>query len=315
MGRLVSSKEAWPLCILKFIVIFAVATAAGAGDCFAQPFGQKRLAERATAANSAIPPGAGEQTADLGGTRLEVFTFRPAGCRVSEALLVFHGLERDARAYRDDAIPLGQRFCMLVIAPLFDKTRFPTWRYQRGGIVHGGVVQPRESWTVNLVAQLVSWVRRKENDMQLAYSLIGHSAGGQFLSRVAAFTDNDAVQTVIANPSTWVRPRLDIAAPYGFGGIGEGALSAAMLKHYLAAKITVLLGEEDVGSRNLATNEEAEEQGATRLARGQNVFREAAATARTNGWAFNWRLAMVPGAGHNARTMFGSDQAFNALRR
>jgi hypothetical protein len=47
---------------------------------------------------------------------------------------------------------------------------------------------------------------------------------------------------------------------------------------------------------------------------GQNVFREAEAAARRNGWAFNWRLAVVPGVGHSARTMFGSDQALAALR-
>jgi hypothetical protein len=203
----------------------------------------------------------------------------------------------------------------VVVAPLFDKTRFPTWRYQRGGIVgDDGSVQPRESWTVNLVPRLVSWIRHKQSRADLPYSLIGHSAGAQFLSRVAAYAGGGATQTVIANPSTWVRPSLDIAPPYGFKGISDRAWGEAALRRYLAAKITVLLGQEDVGSRNLATSEEAKEQGSTRFERGQNVFQEANAAARRNGWAFNWRLAVVPGVGHNARTMFGSDQALIALR-
>jgi len=151
------------------------------------------------------------------GVSLEVFTYRPSGCAVSGALLVFHGLARNAAAYRDDAIPLGRRFCMLVVAPLFDEIRFPTWRYQHGGIVHDGAVQPADSWTVNLVPRLVSWVRRQESRADLPYTLIGHSAGAQFLSRVAAFAKDEATHTVIANPSTWVRPTLDVAAPYGFG--------------------------------------------------------------------------------------------------
>jgi hypothetical protein len=167
---------------------------------------------------------------------------------------------------------------------------------------------------VNLVPRLMSWVRDKQSRADLRCSLIGHSAGAQFLSRVVAFAGAEAVKTIIANPSTWVRPSLDIAAPYGFRGISDRAWGEAALRAYLAAKITVLLGQEDVGSRNLATGEEAAEQGSTRFERGQNVFREAQATARRNGWAFNWHLVVVPGVGHSASTMFGSEQALDALR-
>jgi hypothetical protein len=283
--------------------------------CVVQASSQVNTASPGPAANTSIPAGIGEQTADLEGVSLEVFTYQPAGCTISGALLVFHGLERNAEAYRDYAIPLGQRICMLVVSPLFDKTRFPNWRYQRGGIVSDdGSAQPPESWTVNLVPRLVYWVRHKQGHVDLPYSLIGHSAGAQFLSRVAAYSENEATQTVIANPSTWVRPSLDTAAPYGFKGISDRAWGEAALRRYLAAKITVLLGEEDVRSRNLATSEQAEEQGSTRLERGQNVFREAEAEARRNGWAFNWHLAIVPGVGHSARTMFASGQALDELR-
>jgi hypothetical protein len=289
-------------------------SAAGIALCLAQSGSQGKMATPEAVANASSPTGIGRQIADLEGVSLEVFTYRPAGCSVAGALLVFHGLERDAKAYRDYAIPIGRRFCLLVLAPVFDKVRFPTWRYQRGGVVHDGSVLPVESWTVNLVPRLVSWVRHQEGDARLPYALIGHSAGAQFLSRVAAFAKDDATQTVIANPSTWVRPSVDIAVPYGFGGIFDGGQAESALRRYLATKITVLLGQEDVGSHNLVTTEEAEEQGSTRLERGQNVFREAAAVARRHAWAFNWHLAVVPGTGHNARAMFSSEQAFGALR-
>ena len=298
-----------PRCTLGFVTAVAIAL------CAVLASSQEKVANPGTAANASFPAGSGQQTADLEGVSVEVFTYQPAGCTVSGALLVFHGLERNAEAYGDYAIPLGQRICLLVVAPLFDKARFPTWRYQRGGIVSDdGSLQPRESWTVNLVPRLVSWIRHKQGRPDLPYSLIGHSAGGQFLSRVAAYAGGEAVQTVIANPSTWVRPSLDVSAPYGFKGISDRAWGEAALRRYLAERITVLLGQEDVGSRNLATSEEAEEQGSTRLERGQNVFREAEAAARQNGWIFNWHLAVVPGAGHSARTMTGSDQALIALR-
>jgi poly(3-hydroxybutyrate) depolymerase len=275
--------------------------------------GQTVTTSPQAAAVGPTPTGSSEQTADLDGTALQVFTYRPADCTVSGALLVFHGLSRNVADYRDNGIPLAQRYCLLVVAPLFDEVRFPIWSYQRGGIIRDGKVQPSQDWTVNLAARLATWVRTREDRVDLPFVLIGHSAGGQFLSRVAAFSANEATQTVIANPSTWVRPSPDIAAPYGFGAVFAPPQDEMALRRYLAARIIVLLGQEDVGSRNLANGEEAKEQGGTRLERGQNVFREAEAAARQRGWPFNWRLSIVPGIGHNAREMFSSTQIFEAL--
>jgi hypothetical protein len=268
----------------------------------------------AASARAAIPAGVAHQTADLDGISLEVFTFRPDGCAISGALLVFHGLDRNADTYRDDAVPLGQSACMIVVAPLFDAARFPTWRYQRGGIVHDGAVQPQESWSVNLVPRVVAWIRREEGRADLPYTLLGHSAGGQFLSRVVAFGDDQARRSVIANPSTWVVPSLDTPAPYGFGGVYGPDQGEAALRRYLAARVTVLLGQNDTGSHNLSTTEQAEEQGATRLARGEAVFHQAETVAHQRGWTFNWQLAIVPGTGHDARRMFASAQALAAVR-
>jgi poly(3-hydroxybutyrate) depolymerase len=153
-----------------------------------------------------IASGAGKQTADLNGTRLRVFTYRPA-CPDPSLLLVFHGAQRDAQDYRDFARPLADRLCTLVIAPLFDRKRFPSWRYQRGGIVNeAGRVQSPRDFTGRFVLDLVDWARKQEG-RDLPYSLIAHSAGGQFLDRLVAFVPNQAVQRrTIAGE----RPRLDL---------------------------------------------------------------------------------------------------------
>jgi hypothetical protein len=263
----------------------------------------------------AIPPGNGQLTADLGGTALTVFTYRPESCAPTGILLVFHGLDRNANGYRDHAKPLADKLCLLVVAPLFDKARFPTWRYQRGGIVHddGKPVPPAE-WTVAFVPRLVAWARAQAGRADMPYALLGHSAGGQFLSRVAAFETLQATHIVIANPSTWVLASLETKAPYGFGGVYPPAEGEAALRRYLAAPVTVLLGQEDTGSKNLADSEQAQAQGATRLARGQEAFAQAKAAAQAHGWAFGWKIAFVPGVGHSAARMFASAQALDALR-
>ena len=203
---------------------------------------------------------------------------------------------------------------MLILAPLFDDARFPAWRYQRGGLVHDSVVQPPDTWTVTLVPKLLSWARQQEQRGNLPCMMIGHSAGAQFLSRFVAFAPTSTTRIVIANPSTWVEPSEDVAAPYGFGGIYDPVRAAAALRAYLAAPVTVLLGEDDVGSKNLATAQQAEAQGSNRLDRGRNVFRQAEQSARQHGWPFNWHLAIVPGVGHDAARMFGSEPMLTALR-
>jgi pimeloyl-ACP methyl ester carboxylesterase len=175
------------------------------------------------------------------------------------------------------------------------------------------MVQARKNWTVSLVPLLAAWVRQREGRPDLPYAMIGHSAGAQFLSRIAAFVPNDATRMVVANPSTWVWPSLDVDAPYGLGRVYDKAEGAEALRRYLAAPVTVLLGQNDTGSHELADSEEAVEQGSTRFERGQNAFRAAQLAAREHGWPFNWRLVVVPGVGHSDRRIFASEQAIEAL--
>ena len=258
-----------------------------------------------------IAPGNGQQTIDIAGTRMTVFTYRPPNCSDPSLLLVFHGVARNARAYRDYARPLADRNCLLLVAPLFDQRDFPGWRYQRGGIVKGGAVQPPSDWSGNLVPALVGWVRQQEG-RPLAYSLLGHSAGGQFLERLAAFVPTQAGRIVVANPGSYVLPSLEVAAPYGLGKVYAGAAGEAQLRRYLELPLTIYLGAADTRD-DRHDSSEARAQGASRHQRGVNVFDAARKLAQARGWAFNWRLVELPGVGHNAPKMFAAPQASDAL--
>jgi poly(3-hydroxybutyrate) depolymerase len=258
-----------------------------------------------------IPSGPGEQDARLGNTVMRVFTYRP-DCADPSILLVFHGVSRNADGYRDHARPLADKLCMIVVAPLFDKKRFPSWRYQYGGIVRRHAVQDPRDWSGRLVVDLIGWVRAQQGRNRPVF-MIGHSAGGQFLSRLAAFVPTDAVRIVIANPSTHVLPSLETAAPFGFADVYSGSRAAAELRRYLATPVTIFLGGEDVGDKELTNSPEAQRQGATRLERGQNTFKEGQRMATANGWTFNWRLVELPGVGHSSTKMFRSAAALRAL--
>jgi pimeloyl-ACP methyl ester carboxylesterase len=259
---------------------------------------------------AAAPIGTGRQTVDVNGTPMVVFTYRPAGCPEPSLLVVFHGIARNAQSYRDYTRVLADRLCLLVAAPVFEEQAFPGWRYQRGGIVKNAAVQDARDWTGRLVLDLVAWVRRQE-ERPLAYSLLGHSAGGQFLDRLAAFVPTEARRIVIANAGSYVFPSLEIAAPYGLGKVYSEADGEAALRRYLEQPLTIYLGQGD--TRDDERNDYALAQGNSRYQRGINVFNAGKMLAQQRGWRFNWRLVELPGVGHSARKMFSAPQAFEAL--
>ena len=260
----------------------------------------------------AAPIETGRQIADVNGAPMVVFTYRPVGCSDPSLLLVFHGIARNARTYRDDARALGDRLCLLVVAPLFDRQAFPGWRYQRGGIVKGAAVQDARDFTGRLVLDLVDWVRQQEG-RPIAYSLFGHSAGGQFLDRLAAFVPTEARRIVVANAGSYVFPSLEIDAPFGLGKVYSGTQGEAALRRYLEQPLTIYLGQGDTRDDERNDYPEALAQGASRFQRGANVFNAAKTLAQTRGWPFNWRLVELPGVGHDARKMLAAPQAAEAL--
>jgi hypothetical protein len=226
-------------------------------------------------------------------------------------LFVFHGLNRDAGPYRNNARALDERIGAIVVAPENDDELFSTDLYQRGGVAQDGAFVPPGKRTVDLIAPLVAWARDASGHPELPHTLLGHSAGGQFLSRVTAFAPTDATRFIVANPSTWVLPSVTDQVPYGFGGTpdAENALRA-----YLERPVIALQGQADTGTHNLASEPEAVAQGATRLERGRSTFAKAKAAAEDRGWTFGWQLVEVPGVGHNAALMFSSPQAVAIFR-
>ncbi len=267
-----------------------------------------------------LPTGSSMRSVSIDGEILDIYTYKPVQYNGGPLLLVLHGLGTNAPGYRDYAIPLADAHGFLVIAPLFDRKRFPTWRYQTGGLVRNQridgefQVEPAALWTGKLFLRIVDEVRTAEGRPDLDYSLIGHSAGGQALSRFAAFTTHRARHIIIANPSTWLWPSREERFPYGYGGLPATLADDAALQRYLAQPVTMLLGTADIQrGGNLNVRAGAERQGPNRYERGHHAFRVAQQLAQERGWTFNWRLIEVPDVAHSARRMFGSVQAQEAL--
>lgn len=262
-----------------------------------------------------LPMGPARLECPNDGEPITLFTYKPPTYRDGPLLVVCHGVGRNAEDYRNFAITMAERFGVIVVAPMFDKERFPSIRYQRGGLVDAsGRVQPAGKWTYAAIPGIVAHVRSLEGKPALRYYLIGHSAGGQFLVRLAAFLPGEAVRIVAANAGSHLFPGREAAFGYGFGGLPEELSNDEVLRRYLAAPLTLYQGTGDVvADPNMDATPAAMQQGPHRLARGRAAFAAAAKLARERGWAFNWRQVETAGIGHDAAFMFAAREVEDAL--
>jgi hypothetical protein len=95
---------------------------------------------------------------------IECFTYKPEHWSGERMILVHHGVLRNADEYRDHAVILGDRFDALVVAPRFDKERFPNIKYQRGGILNedGSAADP-SAWTYAFIPRIAAQIRAIED--------------------------------------------------------------------------------------------------------------------------------------------------------
>jgi poly(3-hydroxybutyrate) depolymerase len=262
-----------------------------------------------------IPAGRGRIEFPLAGAPFTLFTYKPAGYKDGPLVIVFHGVVRNAENYRDFAIPLAERSGAILVAPLLDPERFPEEWYQRGGLLDAeGRARPREEWMFTVVPKIVADARAREGRPDLPYHLIGHSAGAQFLVRLAAYLPGDARRIVAGNAGSLLFPSRDHAFGYGLGGLPPELSDDTMLQRFFAAPLTLYLGTADTTPRRrFDASEAAMKQGPHRLGRNQAFFALAEAMARTRGWTFNWRKVETPGIEHDAAAMFAAPEADDAL--
>jgi len=265
---------------------------------------------------SATPLPTGKSMAEVpfDNVSIKLFVYKPIGFRDGPMLMVFHGVLRNAEEYRDHSIAMGDRFGALIVAPLFDEKTFPLAKYQLGGIVVDGKATPAAERTGQYVNRIAKVLREREGRPDMPYSLIGHSGGGQFLVRLAAFVPTEAQRIVAANPGTYTFPILTAQFPYGFGGLPVELQTDDELKAYLAQPLTIYLGEKDIErDEYLDVSPSADAQGRFRFERGQQAFAAAKKLAADKQWPFGWKLVIAPEIEHDHEKMFNHAACAEAL--
>lgn len=234
---------------------------------------------------------------------IKVYTYRPRACDTTCPIqFVMAGLHRDASHYRDYWELLADRYRLLIVAPEFSQQYWPKAAAYNLGDVQD---QPdREKWTYSAIEHLFDEVR----DGQAGYAIFGHSAGGQFVQRMALLRpDSRATLMMAANPGWYLMPewRKDKAAdPYPYSLVNSPA-GERELKQALARRFILLAGEKDTDpqAENLNESSGAKKQGAGRLDRAESFFKAATAAAQELHVPFAWELLEAPDTAHDGAAM------------
>ncbi|MFZ9938938.1 MAG: hypothetical protein ACO3GN_01430 [Bacteroidia bacterium] len=189
-------------------------------------------------------------------------------------LMLFHGNERNAMAYRDALIDKARAKQVLLIAPEFSETHYPgNNAYHLGGMFVDGEksasspLLPSSEWTFSLPDQIYSDVRAKNALDRGGYSAIGHSAGAQFLHRYLMFwPESEAKNSVISAAGWYNLPDTAWAFPHG---LKYSPFSEVLIANFLRKEIHLQIGTNDnnPNSSSLRHDSLTDLQGLNRLTR------------------------------------------------
>jgi pimeloyl-ACP methyl ester carboxylesterase len=249
---------------------------------------------------------------------------------VTTAVIVVHGTGRNADDYYD-SIAQNADAQTEVIAPWFqtddDDPRSGDAYWANGGDTSwkdgGDALYPDGLSSFAAMDRLLAVLNDKQEFPHLTrITIVGHSAGGQFVQRYAAGGEVPAAtptRFVVANPSSYLylspeRPDSTDGCSgyndykYGLDHLNDymAAGGPDMIKQrYTSRPVTYLLGEDDIyQNHSIDDSCEAQAQGENRLARGENY----AAMIASQYPSAPHAQVLGPGVGHDYEKMFDSDQ-------
>jgi len=224
--------------------------------------------------------------------------------KTGPAVFVIHGTNRNARDYLGYLADLDT----LVIAPQFQEN--PPGLYWTSGWREGNRSQdPQRVSSFEVVDRMV--------EMFHGAAIVGHSAGGQFVTRYAAGTRLRGLTYIVANPGSYMY--LDETRPFVAGycpdfneyryGLEDLNLymSAGVAPDYPNRKVIYMLGSRDTKiDANLDNGCEARRQGRNRYYRGLYFHQH----LKTHFGRPVHRLVVVPNVGHDPERMLQAAKAY-----
>jgi len=238
---------------------------------------------------------------------IKVYYYSPKAYPDSLPIVVLmHGAHRNAKGNFNEALDAAAVFNCVVIESEFSKDAYPEGDMYTFGNVYnrkGKQFNPKEAWTFELIEPLFDDIVRQLKSISKGYYIYGHSAGGQFVTRFLMYEPvNRIIKAAAANPGWYTMPNSDIYFPYG---LNNSSLPRENLNAMYTKKLFLLLGTADTirDDEDFYKTEQANAQGKTRFARGQNFFEQSTRKADEINTPFNWTEVFVPEAGHSNSRM------------
>jgi pimeloyl-ACP methyl ester carboxylesterase len=232
----------------------------------------------------------------------------------SPILMVLPGSERTAKKYRHHWIQASEKYSVLVLSISYSTKKYPhSANYNLARMVkerdgHFVVNKKTTDWIFSDLDRIFDLVVAKTGSLNTNYDLFGHSAGGQLGHRFALFSPESKANRIISANSGWyTTPIFDVPFPYGLAdGPFERREMQMILKKSFVKQLVVLLGEKDDRHKiegNLRRGSEVDEQGLSRIERGEYFYFKAKQYAQENDFIFNWDIHVVKGVGHSSAQM------------
>jgi poly(3-hydroxybutyrate) depolymerase len=238
-----------------------------------------------------------------GNKEIRVWYYKPvAYSKNSKIVFVMHGVKRNGKHYRDAWLQYSQAENFLLIVPEFTQKDFPgSAGYNLGNMFSpSGELNDESLWSYTIIEDLFDRIKVITGSKTLVYSMYGHSAGAQFVSRFVMFKPDFRLKTAVAANAGWyTMPTDEEAFPYGLKGMRADIIRNVSVS--FAKNLVVLLGDQDNDENHkyLRKTAEALRQGKHRLARGRSFYNEAESLAKEQKVPFSWKIKVIPGVGHS----------------
>lgn len=249
----------------------------------------------------------------FGSKTLSVFYHVPENINNQTPILfVLHGSSRNANQYRNAFVSKSEELGFIVIAPEFSDSNFPGGdAYNLANIFDDGdnpspnSLNEESDWTISVIDPLFEYVKELTDNETNRFDLFGHSAGSQVAHRFLLFKPNNKTSRIVLSAAGWYTvPDVSIEFPYGLYN-GPFLYSNFLFEELFYKNIHVIVGtqDNDPNAPSLRHTDEAELQGAHRLARAEHFFNESSSIANELNMPFNWQFHSVPNVGHQYNTM------------
>lgn len=224
------------------------------------------------------------------------FIYVPTRCTEGAPVLVaVHGISRNAREQARAFAPLAERYGVVVVAPLFPKSRYP--RYQQLGISRGAIF-PRPDLALDAILQEVGMLTGARSER---VHLFGYSGGGQFAHRYAMAHPQRVHSVALGAPGWFTFPNHHKAYPRGTRKESTAGLVRFSRRRYLQVPMAVFVGDQD-NAREPALKQSHRidrQQGQTRLERGQRWIAAMQLAAQGQGLNTPYEFHQLAGCGHS----------------